>query len=248
MNVSRRGFLTRAAVVTAAAAIPGSLLLSAPAYAAQGPDPDRIRASIREARARHARVLSGVTSSNGWEMEKIADDRGNIYTRPVPGTPIDGVQVRIGDAEIVLLHVVRRFHYEIDSLRREDVVGWSAPEKVRRSHPESNLASGTGIRIRPESYPAGAHGGFFSPQVAVIRDILAELDGVVRWGGDDRTPDEALFYLDVQPGDPRLGETVTRLRDWEAHPGQGAGVLVDVHAPGRRKAAKNLERRQRRAA
>ena len=49
------------------------------------------------------------------------DAGGTVWTRPVPGTGFD-VQVSIGDAEVILVHVIRRFHYEIDTLRPGDVV------------------------------------------------------------------------------------------------------------------------------
>ena len=62
--------------------------------------------------------------------------------------------MRISDVETVLVHLVRRFHYEVDQVRAEEVVGWQAPETVDASLPESNLASGTAVRIRPGHYPA----------------------------------------------------------------------------------------------
>lgn len=181
-------------------------------------------------------------------MEKLTDDHGHVYTRPVPGTPLAGVQVRMGDVETVLTHVIRRFHYEIDELRRGDVIGWRSPGTVRRTLAESNQASGTAVQIRPGFYPTGTRGGFFANQLVVIRDILAELDGVIRWGGDDRRPDEALFYVDVPPGDEQLTKLVARLRGWQEQPGKGAGGPVDVFRGERRRAAKELEKRQRQAA
>ncbi|WP_432252362.1 hypothetical protein [Streptomyces sp. HNM1019] len=74
--------------------------------------------------------------------------------------------------------------------------------------------------------------------------ILAELDGVVRWGGDDRKPDESLSYLVVRPGDRRLTEVVARLDRWRETPGSGAGAPVDVLASKRRTAATSLAGRQ----
>lgn len=247
-RISRRTFLSRAAV-GAATSLPAFHLLSAPANSAgEEVDPSRIQEAIRRLRKRHERVLTGKPSRNGWEMEKVADDHGNIYTRPVPGTPLSGVQVRMGDVETVLVHVIRRFHYEIDELRNGDVVGWRSPRTVRWRLPESNQASGTAVQIRPGHYPAGVRGGFFPLQQMVIRDILAELDGVVRWSGDDRKVDEALFYIDVKPGDGRLAKVADSIRGWNEEPGQGAGAPVDVMSRTRREAAKAMERRQRKTA
>jgi len=157
-------------------------------------------------------VLTGARSHNGWEMETVADGRGNIHTRPVPGTPLSGVQLRIGVVDAVLAHVIHRFHCDVDELRDGDVVGWCPPGTVKAGLPESNLASGTAVRIRPGHYPAGSRGGFYAPQVVAIRAIIADLGGVVRWGGDDKSADEALFYVDVAPDDLELPRTALRIR------------------------------------
>lgn len=247
-GLSRRALLARAAVVTGAAAVaalPLSRFLSSAQADQGGPIPSRVRDAVSSAQDRTRRVLAGTRSRNGWEMENVADDGGTVYTRPVPGTPLKGVAVRVGDVETVLVHLVRRCHYEIESLRRGDVTGWHAPSKVRKGRAESNLASGTAVRVRPGFYPAGVRGGFFPQQELVVRDILAELDGVVRWGGDDRTPDESLFYIDVRPGDKRLTQVAARIRGWQLEPGAGAGAPVNVLSGSRRKAAEALARRQR---
>ncbi|WP_406331686.1 hypothetical protein [Streptomyces sp. NBC_00203] len=246
-NLPRRTVLRRAAFIAAGATV-GSQVLATPGYAAdKNPDPAALRKALKKAQQkaaeRKARVESGIKSKNGWEMEKVADDRGNIYTRPVPGAPVD-VQVRMGDVETVLVHVIRRFHYEIDALRKGDVVGWRTPGRVRKGLAESNLASGTAVQIRPGSYPSGARGGFYPLQELILRDILADCEGVVRWGGDDRRPDESLFSIDVRPGDARLVQVAEKIRGWNFTPGLGSGVLVDPLQPARRKAAKRLAGQQ----
>ncbi|MGR8008798.1 hypothetical protein [Streptomyces hypolithicus] len=250
-DISRRTVLARTAVITGAAiaaSLPASFLLSSPAYAAgSDPTPAEVREAVRRAQARTRRVMTGKLSGNGWEMERVSDDGGNIYTRPVPGTPLGGIQVRMGAAETVLVHLIRRFHYEIDSLRKGDVIGWRSPGNVRKGLPESNQASGTAVQIRPGHYPHGGKGGYFPHQLTVIRDVLAELNGVIRWGGDDTKPDEALFYIDVRPDDQRLREVLTKLLGWQVEPGKGAGSPVDVLSDTRSSAAKTLERRQRRS-
>ncbi|WP_343240600.1 MULTISPECIES: hypothetical protein [unclassified Streptomyces] len=83
--------------------------------------------------------------------------------------------------------------------------------------------------------------------MTVIRDILAECNGVVRWGGDDEYPYEALFSIDVPPGDQQLTALVAKLRNWADEPGEGPGTSVDVTDPRRREAAGKLERRQKSA-
>jgi hypothetical protein len=245
--LSRRGFLLRAAAVaTAAAALPYSEALASPAYAAGPQDytfPKAVREGVARAEARNERLLAGSRSANGWDIETAADQGGSIATRPVPGTPVTDFQVRLGAPETVLVHLIRRFHYEIAELQPGEAVGWTAPNGLRG--PARNLASGTAVRVRPGHCPPGTKGGYFPLELAVLRDILAELDGVVRWGGDDRAVDEALFYLAVGPDSARLAAVAERLRVGEATPGQGSGILVDVHDKRRRSAADALARRQR---
>lgn len=237
MDVSRRGFLVRTAALTGAAAVPGTFLLAAPSQAAEYAAP-----------ARGSGERAASPSRNGWPMQDSAGAGSGIVPFAVPGTAL-GVLRLHEDAGAVLVHVVRRFHYEIDALRSGDVVGWRASHRTSgtaaTSDVASDLASGTAVRIRPGFHPAGARGGFFAPGLLVIRDILAECGGVVRWGGDDRAADEALFCLDVPPGDARLTALDARLAEWRTQPGKGAGGTVDVLDGARRRAARDLERRQR---
>ncbi|MEU8538762.1 hypothetical protein AB0C52_02005 [Streptomyces sp. NPDC048717] len=247
--LSRRGLLLRAAAVaTAAAALPYAEALASPAYAAEPRTytfPEAVRAGVARAKARNERLLTGARSAGGWPMETAADQGGSIATRPVPGTPLAGLQLRSGAPESVLVHLVRRFHYEIAALQPGEAVGWSAPAGLRGA--ARALASGTAVRIRPGHYPPGTEGGFFPVELAVLRDILAELGGVVRWGGDDRNVDESLFYLTVGPDDAKLASVAERIRVGAPTSGQSAGVLVDVHDQRRRAAADALARRQKNA-
>ncbi|MEV7871022.1 hypothetical protein AB0P17_34105, partial [Streptomyces sp. NPDC088124] len=183
-------------------------------------------------------------SANGWEMQKATDDGGDIVARPVPGTGLN-VSVRMGDTETVLVHVIRRFHYEVDALGRgaepNPIEGWVAPSAVRDSRlPESNQASGTAVVIRPDFYPPGVRGGFTAGQQLTIRDIVADTEGVVRWGGEDRRAYEGLFYLTVRPGDQRLRRIASKIRAWDETPGTGAGTVPDVTESSRRRRAAAL--------
>ncbi|MEU2868125.1 hypothetical protein ABZ769_02825 [Streptomyces olivoreticuli] len=86
-------------------------------------------------------------------MQKATDDGGDIVTRHVAGTGLN-VSVRMGDPETVLVHVIRRFHCEVDTLglhgEPNPVEGWLAPSAVRDSRlSEPNQASGTAVVVRP---------------------------------------------------------------------------------------------------
>jgi hypothetical protein len=53
------------------------------------------------------------------------------------------------------------------------------------------------------------------PERVAIRSILNECRGLVAWGGDFKTPDEAHFQLAVKPGDKRLAKLAESLA-WAA--------------------------------
>ncbi|MFD3487465.1 hypothetical protein [Streptomyces sp. NPDC058665] len=241
--MTRRHALTTAAGVTTAASLASTGLLATPAAAAANPpvSNDELKEALRRVKARQRRLLTGRPSANGWEMQKAVDDDGDIVTRVVPGTGLK-VAVRMGDTETVLVHVIRRFHYEVDTLglpgEPNPVKGWVVPSAVRDSRlPESNQASGTAVVIRPDFYPPGVGGGFTESQELAIRDIVADTEGIVRWGGEDRRPYEGLFHLTVRPGDARLRQVAARIRAWDQTPGAGAGTVPDVTDPSRRRRA-----------
>jgi hypothetical protein len=245
-GISRRSLLVSGPTVAGTAAL-AWWAGGTPALAASPLlDTGRGREKLKPPHVRKPKDPAGPPSANGWPVEAEANAGGSIWTRWVNGSDI-AIDIRTGDAATVLLYVVRRFTYEIDTLSRGDVVGFRPLGLTSRSSPASNLSSGTAVSIRPDWYPPGVSGGFFPLQLVVVRDILAECDGVVRWGGDDSTPNESLFYLDVAPGDATLTTVVRRIASWNATPGKGAGSAVDYSAPRRRSAAEALERKQRRS-
>jgi len=224
-DVSRRTVLARAGIIAAAATV----ATLTPSVATAAP--------IKASKGAPAEVP---TSANGWPLEQQTNHISTVWTRPVPGSGLE-VDIRIGDAEAILLHVVRRFHYEIEQLHTVDIAGWQAIDELTKNAPESNLASGTAVRIRPG---AAAQGSLFPFQEVVVRDILADCGGVVRWGGDDNPVDESLFYLDRGPNSHEVRD-LARLRRGEVTPGQGAGNAVDVMARSRRDRANRLAEVQR---
>ncbi|MEU4209745.1 hypothetical protein AB0F13_07045 [Streptomyces sp. NPDC026206] len=205
-EISRRSVLKRTVVIAGAAGL-SSATGSAAAWAAPGPA---------------LAPSAGKPSANGWGMEEGADDGGWIWTRPVPGTGL-AVPLRIGEVETVLVHVLRRFHYEVQALGTGDVRAHVAPGAFAAPH-ESNHASGTAVCVRPASYPLTARDGLFPPQVETIRHILADCEGVVTWGGDLKPLHEAHFEIAVRPGDARLQEVADKILAWNRTPGEGAGA------------------------
>ncbi|MFF4256961.1 hypothetical protein ACFY1L_37825 [Streptomyces sp. NPDC001663] len=207
---------TAAGLVCAAGTVPA---LATAAAATDGPGPPSAarRAGLRP----QARPRTGSSSANGWPMEKGADIGGAVWSRAVPGTGAT-VAVRLGAVSTVLVHVISRYHYEVEALGPDDVRGFRAPHGLRGFR--TNYASGTAVDIRPGAHPPGATGSLFPAQRAAIADILTECAGVVRWGGRFRTPYEAHFHIDVPPSDERLARLADRIGRRNGTPGQGPGT------------------------
>lgn len=231
-GISRRDAVKTAAVIGAVAAL-GSFVPGTASAAPKGEPKGKPAGAPKKP----------PTSANGWTLAKQANHISTVWTRPVAGTGLT-FDVRIGDVELILVHVIRRFHYEVEQLRRIDLAGWRKAGTLRKGAAESNLASGTAVRIRPG---ASAKGGLFPLQELVLRDILADCEGVVRWGGDDSDVDESLFYIATGPDDALVTKVADKIRDWDATPGRGAGTAVDVRSPSRRTRADRLARVQRSA-
>ncbi|MET8858931.1 hypothetical protein [Streptomyces sp. NPDC004579] len=174
----------------------------------------------------------GPRSQNGWPVI----DGSNAELFRVEGTNVE-VDLLKGDVATVLLHVARRFAYEIDMLRPGDVRGRTDQRTIGADF-ESNHLSGTAIAIRPSFYPLGAQQGTGLSDLdkVVVTDILADCNGVVGWGGHADRIKESHFQIDVPPGDARLARLARRIRGEDAGPGPGAGS-IDPFLPSRRKRA-----------
>ncbi|WP_065968390.1 hypothetical protein [Streptomyces sparsogenes] len=178
-------------------------------------------------------------SANGWPVTS------EVHKHRVEGAEQVTVPLLAGDVATVLLFVARRFNYEIATLHADEVTGHTMDRAVSARY-ESNYLSGTAIAIRPVLYPAGSKEGLFPHETVVVRDILADCEGVVRWGGDEKVPKESHFHIDVRPGDERLATIARKFEQWDRTPGAGPGT-INPFAPERQRAAKALERRQRAA-
>ncbi|MEU3146135.1 hypothetical protein [Streptomyces sp. NPDC006999] len=220
-SVPRRAVLKRVAGAGAGTALlsaSGGLLV--PAHAAEAGDGAGRPAEVSGAHP---------VSRNGWALADEVDVGQGVWSRPVSGTGF-ALDTRLGAVETVLVHIVRRRHYEIETLREGEVAGWRPIGELDADGPESNQASGTAVAIRPDAYVKGVAGGLTRTQRKTVDSILEDCGSVIRWGGRDRTPYEALFYIDVPPSKEErrpAGHPVEKLADtlrrWNRTPGVGAG-------------------------
>ncbi|MER5356899.1 hypothetical protein [Streptomyces sp. NPDC002785] len=215
----RRSVLVAGAALGAATALTA---LPGVAHAAEGAPPA-------------GRRWSGGKSANGWPVLEEA----KLFRIEGSG---QSVRLTDGDAAVILLHVARRFHYEVDQLRAGDVSGHSTDRTITEEY-ESNYLSGSALAIRPHAYPVGVKGGLYPQELVVVRDILAELDGVIAWGGDFGTPKESHFEIAYKPGHPKVKGVARTIRGWQEGPGNGGAGSVDAFDPQRRRRARTFARR-----
>jgi len=212
-GLSRRRLL--AVVGAVAAGTAASAALPAAASAAPSPAPGPGAAPTRWTASR---------SQNEWPVI----DRASAGAFRVEGSDATATLLtsagRPSDAATTLLHVARRFHYDVAPLAARDIHGYLADRTIAAGF-ESNHLSGTAIALKPQAYPIGSAGNLYPYEVATIRRILADCEGVVSWHGDDPVrPAEGHFSIGVPPGDARLARVAAKIRGWQATPGMGAGA------------------------
>lgn len=131
------------------------------------------------------------TSQNGWPVDETGagQDRTAVAGVTVPNG------VRRGDVAVVLHHLMTRFDQEVEPLVPGHCWGWFV-KKIEGSTVVSNHASGTAIDLNAPAHPMGVRNTFTRMKQGRIRGILADLDGVVRWGGDyTGRPDDMHFEI-----------------------------------------------------
>ncbi|GHD49242.1 hypothetical protein [Streptomyces galbus] len=181
---------------------------------------------------------TGDVSANGWRIDPTA-----VAVHPVEGSATS-LALRCGPAATVLLHVVRRWHYEIAPLDTGEGGGATGHTTGRAvgADFESNHLSGTAVALHPTAYPLAGSEGLWPHQEAIVRDILADCDGVVVWGGDLTPVKASHFHIATRPGDRALNRTAARLDTSRrtTSRAQSPGRVADPASPSRLAQARRL--------
>ncbi|MGW3644704.1 hypothetical protein [Streptomyces sp. NPDC000878] len=222
--ISRRGLLRVAAGTGVLAVVSGTSITSASA----------IEPSTGQ--------WPGEVSANGWRIDPVS-----VTVHHIQGSAAS-LGLRRGDAGAVLLHVARRWHYEIAALDTGEGGGVSGHTTRRTvgADFESNHLSGTAVALHPTAYPLNGSEGLWPYQETIVRDILADCDGTVVWGGDLTPVKVSHFHIAARPGDRALARVAARLDTGRPTTlrSQTAGTVADPAAPFRRTMARRLQRAQ----
>lgn len=136
------------------------------------------------------------TSYNGWPASKT------LATRVIE--PVKGCKLRVADDDTVVEifnYLVKQFHARVDDVTKPhpaDDWGYNYRANVNNPSQLSNHSSGTAIDLDATEHPnkVATHRTFTPKQIAEVHQILDELGGLVRWGGDyTNTPDAMHFEL-----------------------------------------------------
>lgn len=192
------------------------------------------------------------TSQNGW----------SVYASSSSLTPLSWItgRVRPGDVHTIFDYLCRRFDAEVENIIVGHSWGWAYRAVRGQSSGYSNHASGTAIDLNAPAHPLGKRGTFSADQVRRIHAILADLDGVVRWGGDySGRADE--MHFEINANSASVAAVAKRLRNpapkpkpkpaknnvQEARDDLEAGMAHLRKVSGSRKAVQQMKRAIRKA-
>lgn len=142
------------------------------------------------------------TSYNGWQASQnraaIGVDKNfkvNLGSGLVVGFPGG---VKAGDVAYLFTYLVTQFHNRVEAIDLPSALDeWGY--NYRQNRNSNNLSchsSGTALDLNATRHPNNRGRTFKPAQVQVIKAILAELGGVIGWGGDfNRTKDEMHFEI-----------------------------------------------------
>ncbi|GLY05320.1 MULTISPECIES: hypothetical protein [Actinoplanes] len=188
-----------------------------------------------------AAAAAPTKSANGWRIDPRA-----VSTHRIAGSAAS-VAIRTGDVAAVLLHVARRWHYEIaplDSGEGGGVIGHLTTVTAGADF-ESNHLSGTALALHPTAYPLAGSETLWPHHEAIVRDILLDCAGTVVWGGDLLPAKASHFAIGVPPGEKTLRAIAERLATGNGQietRAQTAGTVADPATPARRSRARALPR------
>lgn len=146
-----------------------------------------------------------VDSQNGYSV--IEREQAKSYDVGVEGLT---VPLRNDDCGVVLADFLRRFDNRVEKLGRTETFGYSK-RQISGSDEWSNHASGTAADANASQHPFGKVGTFTVDEAFQIRALLADYDGVIRWGGNySGTKDEMHFEIDREYDEVKLIANIIR--------------------------------------
>ncbi len=184
------------------------------------------------------------TSQNGWTAS------ATLKTRVIE--PVKGVRLRVRDDDDVayaLGWVVAQWHKRVEPVTGKVADDWGFAYRANVNSPSSlsNHASGTAVDINATQNPNGVSltRVMTKAQAAEVREIVAEFDGALRWGGDYRSTVDAM-HVEVNVSKAKLAAAVKRHKAAHGAKPDPVAVVKDVAENGPQGALKAGSRELRR--
>lgn len=156
-----------------------------------------------------------VASQNGWSAI-LTSGVGLVNDRWITG------KVRSGDVATIFDYLGQRFNAEVEAITKAHSWGWNYRD-IRGATSLSNHASGTAVDYNAPAHPLGKSGTFNAAQQAAIRRILADLGGVVRWGGNYAGRKDEMHF-EIVGGASAVAALASRIRAGQLVSNQINGV------------------------
>lgn len=149
------------------------------------------------------------TTQRGWPVQSTTDRLTRF--------PWITGHVLSGDVFTVLDYLCRRFHAEVEPIVKAHSWGWSHRPVRGTTSVWSEHAAAVAVDLNAPAHPLGAVGTFRTAQVTKIHQILADLDGLVSWGGDwSGRKDE--MHFELRHDLPKLRLVAARLKGEKTPP------------------------------
>jgi ElaB/YqjD/DUF883 family membrane-anchored ribosome-binding protein len=146
------------------------------------------------------------TSQNGWSVSPTRNKEWSVHGVSFP----DGV--RTGDVSTVLGYVVTQFHERVEKLIEGECWGYANRPIRGQTTGYSNHASATAVDVNAPKHPRGSVGTFSKKQAAEIRQILDEVDNVVRWGGDYTSGPHDEMHFEINANATKVAAVAKKLK------------------------------------
>ena len=147
------------------------------------------------------------TSQNGWPA---IPTYGHPDLKRLTAFPGD---VRTGDVHTVLDHFAIAFNTRVEPLEQPVRDDWAfAPRKIAGTNVFSNHASGTALDLNAAQHPQFKRDTFTPAKLKALRELLAEYDGVIRWGGDYRANRVDEMHFEINAGAAAVKRLADKLR------------------------------------
>lgn len=137
------------------------------------------------------------TSQNGYPVLDSLEDCKYYTINNTTGVKVPLSPTEAGEAIALFL---KRFDKFVEALDKTDTHGYNK-RQIANSQDWSNHASGTAADCNATKHVQGRIGTFTEKQVATIRKIQDDFDGIIKWGGDYRVTKDEMHIEVNEPVD-----------------------------------------------